>query len=76
MVQTRNAGSTLSYLWPASSDHAGMPVTLPRYFDSDICRAGIDAANGQPNNTSVSTEECAAYQTSNAESCPLLCGDP
>jgi hypothetical protein len=51
MVQTRKTGSTISCLWPALPDHAGMPVMLPRRSDSDMCRDGSNAAWTQPQTT-------------------------
>ncbi len=44
MIQTRKTGSTISCLWPALSDHARMPVMLPRKSDSDMRRDGSNAA--------------------------------
>ena len=43
MIQTRKTGSTISCLWPALLDHAGMPVMLPRDSDSDMCLEGSNA---------------------------------
>jgi hypothetical protein len=43
MIQTRKTGSPISCLWPAMSDHAGMPVMLPRDSDSDMCLEGSNA---------------------------------
>lgn len=65
MVQTMKTGSTLTCLWPASLDHAVMPVMMPRYSDSDMCRDGYAAARGLLRTPSMSTEECTAYQASN-----------
>lgn len=44
MIQTWKTGSTISCLWPTSSDHARMPVMLPRKSDSDMCRDGSNTA--------------------------------
>ena len=44
MIQTRTTGSTISCLWPASSDHARLPVMVPRTSDSDMCRDGSHTA--------------------------------
>lgn len=43
----RKTGSTISCLWPCKADHARMPVTMPRYSDSDMCRDGASTATEQ-----------------------------
>lgn len=43
MIQTRKTGSTVSCLWPATPDHAVLPVMLPRDSDSDMCLEGSNA---------------------------------
>ena len=43
MIQTRKSGSTVSCLWPATPDHAVLPVMLPRDSDSDMCLQGSNA---------------------------------
>lgn len=53
-----------------------MPVMMPRQSDSDMYRDGYKLLASGPQMPTMSTEECTAYQTSNADSCPLLGGDP
>ena len=47
----RTTGRTLSCLWPDagwSSDHAGLPVMMPRQSDGEMRRDGSSAADVQP----------------------------
>jgi hypothetical protein len=63
LMQTKDAGSPISCLWPgASQDHAGMPVMLPRDSDAKMRRDGPSDRPTVPS-PSLSAEECTAHQT-------------
>jgi hypothetical protein len=73
MIQTRKTGSTISCLWPALSDHAGMPVMLPRDSDSDMCLEGSNAGFVPPK--TAFDEHGRMHGVSDLDDCkgPLKC---
>jgi hypothetical protein len=73
MIQTRKTGSTISCLWPTLSDHAGMPVMLPRDSDSDMCLEGSNAGFVPPK--TAFDEHGRMHGVSDLDDCkgPLKC---
>ncbi len=81
----RKTGSTISCLWPTNSDHAVMPVMLPRKSDSDMRRDGPKAACEPPKTAvdepgrmhSVPNLECrlGSWRSADGPHLPIMIGD-